>query len=34
MHERGIDGFVRASVHAFNTEEEINEFAAAMRVIA
>jgi cysteine desulfurase/selenocysteine lyase len=34
MHERGIDGLVRGSVHAFNTEEEIEEFAAAMRVIA
>lgn len=34
MHERGIVGLVRASVHAFNSEEEIDEFAAAIRVIS
>ncbi len=34
MHERGIEGLVRASFHAFNTEEEIEELVGAMRVIA
>jgi selenocysteine lyase/cysteine desulfurase len=34
MHERGIDGLVRASFHAFNTDEEIEALIEAMRVIA
>ncbi len=34
MHDREIEGLVRASFHAFNTEDEITEFASAIRVIA
>lgn len=34
MHERGIDDLVRASFHAFNTEEEIEQLAAAITVMA
>ncbi|MFV1970380.1 MAG: aminotransferase class V-fold PLP-dependent enzyme [Acidimicrobiia bacterium] len=34
MHEREIDGLVRASFHAFNTEDEIESLVEAMRVIA
>jgi len=34
MHERQIEGLVRASFHAFNTEEEVESLVDAMRVIA
>ncbi len=34
MHERGIDDVVRASFHAFNTEEEIEQLVAAIRVMS
>jgi len=34
MHNRGIDGLVRASFHAFNTEDEIEALVEAMDVIA
>jgi cysteine desulfurase/selenocysteine lyase len=34
MHDRGIDGLVRASFHAFNTEDEIEALTEAMSVIA
>lgn len=34
MHDRGIDGLVRASFHAFNTEDEIEALVDAMGVIA
>jgi len=34
MAERGIQGLVRASVHAFNTEKEVEEFVEAVRDIA
>jgi selenocysteine lyase/cysteine desulfurase len=34
MHEREIEGLVRASFHAFNTEGEIEALVEAMNVIA
>ncbi|MFV2000257.1 MAG: aminotransferase class V-fold PLP-dependent enzyme [Acidimicrobiia bacterium] len=34
MHERQIDGLVRASVHAYNDDEELERLAEAIRVIA
>jgi selenocysteine lyase/cysteine desulfurase len=34
MHERGIDDVVRASFHAFNTEAEVAQLVAAIRVLA
>jgi selenocysteine lyase/cysteine desulfurase len=34
MHRRRIDGLVRASVHAYNTDEEIDELVAAVKVMA
>ncbi len=34
MAERGIEGLVRASFHAFNTEEEVEQLAEAVRAIA
>lgn len=34
MHERAIDGLVRASFHAYNTEDEIEALVDAMGVIA
>ena len=34
MHDRGIDGLVRASFHAFNTEDEVEALVEAMGVIA
>ncbi|RLE13956.1 MAG: aminotransferase [Actinobacteria bacterium] len=34
MHDREIEGLVRASFHAFNTTGEIDELVGAMRVIA
>ena len=34
MHDRGIDGLVRASFHAFNTEDDIEALVEAMDVIA
>ncbi|GMQ93241.1 MAG: aminotransferase class V-fold PLP-dependent enzyme [Acidimicrobiia bacterium] len=34
MHERQIEGLVRASFHAFNTEEEVESLIEAIRVIA
>jgi len=34
MHERQIDGLVRASVHAYNNDEELDDLAEAIRVMA
>ena len=34
MAERGIDDVVRASFHAFNTEDEIEQLVAAVRVMS
>jgi len=34
MHRRQIEGVVRASVHAYNTNEEIDKLIAAVRVMA
>ena len=34
MHRRQIEGLVRASVHAYNTDEEIDELIAAVKVMA
>lgn len=34
MHERGIDDLVRASFHAFNTEDDIDQLASAIRIIS
>ena len=34
MHNRDIDGLVRASFHAFNTEEELEDLLEAVIVLA
>jgi selenocysteine lyase/cysteine desulfurase len=33
MHERGIEGLVRVSFHAFNTEDEVGTLVEAMKAI-
>jgi selenocysteine lyase/cysteine desulfurase len=34
MHERGIEGLVRASVHAYNTDDEIDDLVSALQILA
>jgi len=34
MHHRGIEGLVRASVHAYNTDDEIDDLVSAVQVLA
>ncbi|MEN8239208.1 MAG: aminotransferase class V-fold PLP-dependent enzyme [Actinomycetota bacterium] len=34
MHSRGIEGLVRASVHAYNTDEEIDDLVSAIQILA
>jgi selenocysteine lyase/cysteine desulfurase len=34
MHERGIEGLVRASFHAYNTEDEVEALVEAVGIIA
>jgi selenocysteine lyase/cysteine desulfurase len=34
MHDRDIQGLIRASFHAFNTEEEIDQLVTAVRIMA
>lgn len=34
MHSRGIEGLVRASVHAYNTDDEIDDLISAIQILA
>ena len=34
MHSRGIEGLVRASVHAYNTDDEIDDLVSAIQILA
>ena len=34
MHDRDIQGLIRASFHAFNSEEEIDQLVTAVEIMS
>jgi selenocysteine lyase/cysteine desulfurase len=34
MHARSIEGLIRASVHAYNTDDEIDDLVSAIQILA